>query len=85
MNLILNNLRFKSCRKRMERWLQKKHEQHQVVYFSLLRLAGGYNVVIEFYQDVNNSSKFLAAERESYSAKFLKQRVEEWEQSTIEK
>ena len=85
MNLMLNNLKFKSCRKRMEKWLQKKHEQHQIVYFSLLRLSGGYNVVIEFYQDANNSSKFLAAERESYSAKFLKQKVEEWEQSTIEK
>ena len=85
MNLILNNLRFKSCRKRMERWLQKKHEQHQVVYFSLLRLADGYNVVIEFYKDANNSSKFLAADRESYTVKFLKQKVEEWEQSTIEK
>ena len=44
-----------------------------------------YNVVIEFYQDANNSSKFLAAKRESYSAKFLKQKVEEWEESTIEK
>ena len=43
------------------------------------------SIILENYQDANNSSKFLAAERESYSAKFLKQKVEEWEQSTIEK
>lgn len=82
---MLNNLKFKFCRKRMEKWLQKKHEQHQIVYFSLLRLADGYNVVIEIYKDANNSNKFLAAGRESYSAKFLKQKVEEWERQTIEK
>lgn len=85
MNLMLNNLKFKSCRKRMEKWLQKKHEQYQIVYFSLLRLADGYNVVIEIYKDVNDSNKFLAAGQESYSAKFLKQKVEEWERQTIEK